>query len=259
MRELASLRAPQVADQIGPDAILLQPIGAIEQHGPHLPLSTDYVIADEVGRAVVERHGDALDCWLLPTIAYSKSDEHSWSAGTVWLSAETMLAMLDDLGRCLATLPAGRLVFLNAHGGNSSLLNVTCRDLRRRYGLSTFLLHTLVPPDQGGGSPEHERGLGIHGGHLETSLMLHLRPELVDMDAATANLPGQLATNDLVRFGGFASFGWLSDDFGPDGHIGDPTQATVADGKEALDGAVAGIAAALAEVRSFQTGRVDPR
>ncbi len=96
--------------------------------------------------------------------------------------------MLDDLARCLARLPAARLGFLNAHGGNSSLLNAACRDLRRRHGLSTFLLHPFVPPDQGGKSAADERGPGIHGGHRETSLMLHLRPETVDMSVESANL-----------------------------------------------------------------------
>ena len=123
-RHLADLRAPQVAELIGPDSVLVQPLGAIEQHGPHLPFSTDYVIAGEVAEAVVQERGDELDLWLLPALAYTKSNEHAWSAGTVWLSATTLLAVLDDIGRSLATLPAKRVVFLNGHGGNSSLLNV---------------------------------------------------------------------------------------------------------------------------------------
>jgi len=252
MRDFASLRAPQVSEVVSDDAILIQPIGAIEQHGPHLPFNTDFVIADESARALVKRHGEQLDLWLLPTIAYSKSDEHSWSDGTIWMSSQTMLAMLDDLGQCLARLPAARLVFLNAHGGNSSLLNVACRDLRRRHGLSTFLLHPFVPPDQGGESAPNEAGLGIHGGHLETSLMLHLRPDLVDLSAASPNLPEQLLTNRFIRFGGVGSFGWLSDDFGPDGHVGDPTSANAEDGRVAFDAAIKMLADALSEVREFR-------
>lgn len=255
MRDFASLRAPQVSELVSDEAILVQPIGAIEQHGPHLPFNTDYVIADESARALVDRHGDELDLWMLPTIAYSKSDEHSWSDGTVWMSTTTMLAMLDDLGRCLARLPAARLVFLNAHGGNSSLLGVACRDLRRRHGLSTFLLHPFVPPDQGGESAADEKGFGIHGGHLETSLMLHLRPDTVDMSVASSNLPEQLASNRYVKFGGVAGFGWLSDDFGPEGHIGDPTSATADDGRVAFDAAIKMLAEALGEIREFPLRR----
>jgi len=82
-RHLADLRAPQVAERIGPASILIQPLGAIEQHGPHLPFSTDLVIADEVAEAVVQERGDELDLWLLPPLAYTKSNEHACSAGTV--------------------------------------------------------------------------------------------------------------------------------------------------------------------------------
>jgi creatinine amidohydrolase len=82
--------------------------------------------------------------------------------------------------------------------------------------------------------------------------MLHLAPELVDMSLATRNVPEQLAANRYVRFGGAVGFGWLSDDFGPDGHIGDPTTATAARGAELFEGAVAAFAEALAEVRAFE-------
>ena len=76
--------------------------------------------------------------------------------------------------------------------------------------------------------------MGIHGGTDETSLMLHLAPELVDMSVATRNVPEQLAANRYVRFGGTVGFGWLSNDFGPDGHIGDPTTATAERGADAV-------------------------
>src|SRR6476646_7230054 len=166
-RHLADLRAPQVAELIGPDSVLVQPLGAIEQHGPHLPFSTDYVIAGEVAEAVVQERGDELDVWLLPSLAYTKSNEHAWSAGTIWLSATTLLAVLDDIGRCVAMTPARKLVFMNGHGGNSALAGVANREIRLHHGLMTFLAHPGVPPDQGGHSPESELGMGIHGGTEE--------------------------------------------------------------------------------------------
>ena len=100
----------------------MQPLGAIEQHGPHLPFNTDLLIAERVAEQAVEQVGDALDVWLLPSLAYTKSNEHAWSAGTIWLSADTMLTVLDDIGRCVATTPARKLVFFNGHGGNSALV-----------------------------------------------------------------------------------------------------------------------------------------
>ena len=132
----------------------------------------------------------------------------------MWLSATTLLAVLDDLGRCVATTPAQRLVFLNGHGGNSALVNVANRELRLHHGLMTFLAHPGLPADQGGSSPADELGMGIHGGTDETSMMLHLAPELVDMTTAERQVPEHLADNRYVRFGGPVSFGWLSNDFG---------------------------------------------
>ena len=127
----------------------MQPLGAVEQHGPHLPFNTDLLIADRVATAAVERVGAELDVWLLPPLAYTKSNEHAWSAGTIWLSATTLLAVLDDIGRCVATTAARRLVFFNGHGGNSALVGVANREIRLAHGLMTFLAHPGVPPDQG--------------------------------------------------------------------------------------------------------------
>jgi creatinine amidohydrolase len=254
-RYFADLSGPQVAQQLTSRSILVQPLGAIEQHGPHLPLSTDSVIASAVAEAAVGAVGDELDVWLLPTLEYTKSNEHAWSAGTVWLSATTLLAVLDDLGRCIATTPAERLVFLNGHGGNSALLNVANRELRLAHGLKTFLAHPGVPPDQGGVSPASELGMGVHGGTDETSIMLHLAPHLVDMSLAERRVPEKIAMNQYVRFGGRVSFGWLSNDFFPDGYIGDPTAATAELGKQLFEGSVRGFCEALREISTFDFGR----
>ena len=254
-RYFPDLSAPLVAELLTERSILVQPLGAIEQHGPHLPLSTDSVVAAAVAEAAVERVGEELDVWLLPTLEYTKSNEHAWSAGTIWLSATTLLAVLDDLGRCVATTPARRLVFLNGHGGNSALVNVANRELRLAHGLMTFLAHPGVPPDQGGVSPASELGMGVHGGTDETSLMLHLAPHLVDMSKAERRVPEWLADNRYVRFGGRVSFGWLSNDFSPDGYIGDPTAATAELGATLFEGAVTAFCEALAEIALFDPGR----
>jgi len=250
-RHLTHLRAPDIARCLTERSLIVQPLGATEQHGPHLPFNTDLVIAERVATAAVERVGEEHDVWLLPSLAYTKSNEHAWSAGTVWLSASTLLAVLDDLGRCVAMTPARRLVFLNGHGGNSALVNVANRELRLHHGLMTFLTHPGLPPDQGGKSTSEELGMGIHGGLNETSIMLHLAPELVDMSAAVRRVPEHLADNRYVRFGGSVSFGWLSNDFFDDGHIGDPTVATAELGEALFAGAVDAFCAALGEIAAF--------
>ena len=252
-RNLADLRAPQVAELITDRSVVIQPLGAIEQHGPHLPFNTDQLIATRVAEAAVaEAAAQGLDVWLLPPLAYTKSNEHAWSAGTIWLSADTLLRVLDDIGRCVATTASRKLVFFNGHGGNSALVGVANREIRLAHGLMTFLAHPGVPPDQGGHSTAEELGMGIHGGIDETSVMLHLAPELVDMSVATRNVPEHLAANTYVRFGGRVGFGWLSNDFGPDGHIGDPTLATVERGKQLFEANVQAFVESLHEIAAFR-------
>ncbi|MEO1057788.1 MAG: creatininase family protein, partial [Actinomycetota bacterium] len=245
--------AESIARSVGAESAIVVPIGATEQHGRHLPLSTDFVIADETARAVAEVLRDE-PVWFLPTLPFSKSDEHAWSAGTIWLSVSTMLAIVDDIARSVSETGAGRLVFLNGHGGNTTLLNVACRDIRRKYGLLTFLTHPLVPPaySSASGVDTGELGMGIHGGLDETSIMLHLRPDLVDLDRAEPNVPTWLLNNEHVRFGGAVQFGWLSVDFGPSGVIGDPTGATAEYGKELFANSVATVAAQLREILAFE-------
>jgi creatinine amidohydrolase len=251
-RRLAELRASDLQDHLSDRSILVLPVGAVEQHGPHLPFNTDLEVATTVAGRVVEAVGDQHDLWLLEPLAYTKSNEHAGTPGTLWLGPETMLRVLDDLGRSVAATPARKLAFVNGHGGNSALLNVACRELRLHHGLETFLLHPSVPPDQGGASTVDELGMGIHGGLHETSIMLHLRPELVDLARAERNIPEHLAANRHVRFGGTVTFGWLAADFGPSGVIGDPTGATAELGEQLVDAAVTAMAEAFAEIAAFR-------
>ena len=101
---LESLSGPDAQRRLGAGSTVVVPIGAIEQHGPHLPLAVDHVIADAAARAVVDRLGDELDVWVAPTLPYSKSNEHAWSQGTIWLSNDTMHRVLDDIARVASTI-----------------------------------------------------------------------------------------------------------------------------------------------------------
>jgi creatinine amidohydrolase len=252
--KLAELSAPAAAEALSTESVVVLPIGAVEQHGPHLPLMTDYLLADSIGNAAVEEaRQQGLDVWILPTIAYTKSDEHSWAPGTMWLSWDTLMRTIVDLGRSVAATPATRLVFLNGHGGNTALLQVAVREVRRRFGLRTFAMPSLVGgTDRPNGEGVDERGLSIHGGASETSMVMYVRPDLVDLSKAERNVPEHIA--DLTYLGFNAkpvSFGWLSDDFGPSGVIGDPTQATVAYGKSLFEFSVEQAVATLREIATF--------
>ena len=242
---------PEVA-ALPADTVAVLPLGAIEQHGPHLPLSTDFVTASSIAAAAVEAAD--VPVVLLPGLAFTKSDEHHAFPGSIWLSWDTLMSVLVDVGRSLQASGVTRLLFVNGHGGNSALGQVANRELRRRFGLRTFFTHPGVPVDQGGsGSAASELGMGVHGGHGETSLMLHLRPDLVKMDLAVPRVPEVLTEFRHIGFGKQVSFGWTSDDFGPDGHIGDPSGATAEDGKRFFEAAVPLMAEVIGEAHRFRT------
>ncbi|MFZ3573949.1 creatininase family protein [Streptomyces sp. BH097] len=246
----AELSMAQVQERCSADTVAVLPVGAVEQHGPHLPLITDALVAEAASAAAVDGCGAALDLWLLPTLSYGRSVEHEWSAGTLSLSTATFAAVLADLGRSVATAGIRRLVLVNGHGGNTSEIQTMLRDLRRAHALTTFAVNAFPPP-QADPFAGIEQGQGIHGGAGETSLMLHLRPDLVDMRAAAPRLPRGLNKNTHVRFGGSVSFGWLSDDFGPDGYLGDPTQATADAGRRAFAALTAQLGEQLDEIARF--------
>lgn len=253
-RLLAELSGPAAAARLTQESIVVVPTGAIEHHGPHLPLATDHLIAEAIGGAAVDGALEAgLDVWRLPTLAYTKSDEHSWAPGTVWLEWDTMYRTCLEIGRAVSAMGAGTLVFANGHGGNTALLQVVLREIRKQYGLKTFSMPTLsvsVSPPNGEGVDEH--GLGIHGGAAETSLVMHLRPDLVDLALAERWVPEHLAAFELIGFNARpVSFGWLSDDFGTPGVVGDPTQATRAYGVQLYDASVAQAVASLQEIARF--------
>lgn len=254
-RRIADLSGPMFAATIGDDSIVVLPTGAIEHHGPHLPLATDLLMADALAGRVVDAAAAAgLDAWALPALGVTKSDEHAWAPGTIWLSSDTLLAVLRDIGSSLATGGVRTLVLYNGHGGNTALLQVALRELRRLYGLRTFLIGVAVPSGDGVDGPD-EQGFGIHGGWGETSLLMHLRPELVDAGAFVRAVPDRLVGFERIGFAGKpVQFGWLSSDF-DGGVIGDPTGATAEAGARIAEGLVADGVAALEEVSRWPSTR----
>jgi creatinine amidohydrolase len=250
-RRYGELTTEQVTTALSRDSVLVLPTGAIEPHGPHLPLATDLIVAEAVSAAVVERGAAAgHDVWLLPALGYTKSDEHARLPGTIWLRASTLFETLVDIGASLAQTPARRLLFLNAHGGNSALIEVAARELRRRFALQTFFVSGPAQPGP------TERGLGIHAGWAETSMMLHLRPDLVHMDKAVPAVADAVADAEHVGFAKTVKFGWLSTDFAESGVIGDPTGASADTGASLFDERVTAVVDALGEIATFDPGRV---
>lgn len=261
-RLFADLSGPALAAAITPGTVVLQPIGAVEHHGSHLPLVTDALAAEAVAQALVSEAVE-LDLLVLPTLCYGLSTEHVWAPGTVSLSPSTLLALLYDIGGSVARAGAQRLVFLNTHGGNTHLLRVAAREIRARHQLYTFLVQGWAGPGPGVPPPDpREEGLGIHGSMTETSVLLHLRPDLVDMSKAQRSVPSWVNDQESLNLGGGREFAWLSSDFGPSGVVGDPTLATADLGQVHFAATVAQVAAALVEASRFSfpagTGRSAP-
>ncbi len=256
-RRWADLSGPALASVTSERSIAVVPIGAIEHHGPHLPLRTDALVAEAVAEAAVERSVAAgLDVWLLPTIVYAKSDEHYWAPGTLWVEGTTLLQELVELGRSIALTPVRTVVFVNGHGGNVMLLGWANRELRRRFGLRSFSMPAGagVPGDGRDGRPD-ELGQGIHAGFAETSVVMHLAPHLVAPEVPPRNVPERIAALKHIGFNAKpVMFGWTSDDFGPTGVIGDPTGANAAEGERLFERGVGFVTEALAEIDDFEFG-----
>ncbi len=198
------------AAHLRPQSILLLPLGSMEQHGPHLPLDTDTVLAQALAAKIVETHGAAFDLYRLPALPFGLSREHAWAAGTMTLSVAGMTTLLrETAGAIVRSVPARRLMILNGHGGNRGILDAILHELKSDFGLEVCALHTgaLMSPVPDAGLPE------IHAGCDETSLMLALAPERVRMDRTSAlkNPPAGDAVRAAILDPG-VSWPWSSGD-----------------------------------------------
>jgi len=191
-------------------SILCLPIGSIEQHGPHLPLNTDVVLAEGITRLIISRWGEAFDLWQLPTVPISLAREHEWAPGTMSLSIQSMTAMIRDLGREIArAFPTRNLIVINGHGGNRGILEALAQDLRADFGLNACILHpaALVEANSRTTIPE------IHGGRDETSMMLAIAPQLVRQEQiAQLNNPQSAEVISKTIQDAAVTWPWTTDD-----------------------------------------------
>ena len=246
------------ADRHAPDfkaidpetAIAILPTAAIEQHGPHLPVGTDTMIMQGMLDEFRAQCPSDLDPWILPIQAVGKSNEHLWARGTLTLTAATALAAWTEIGLSVARAGFKKIVIVNSHGGNLDLISILSRELRVQAGM-------LAVKCQWGsfGHPEgmysaHELAYGIHGGDVETSLMLAMRPECVDMSRAENFVSN--AETDVIPPIGSISRGWIASDLNPDGTVGDASIATDQKGIETRKHQVTGFINLLRNVLSAE-------
>ncbi len=219
------------------NTVIIQPVGAIEQHGTHLPLIVDSVIGVGVlGKALAKLEPD-IPAYALPNLYYGKSNEHWHFPGTITLSAQTLLAVLMELADSIYRAGFRKLVLMNSHGGQPQVMEIAARDIHQKYGdFSVFPLFTWRVPNIAADllTPK-ELQLGIHAGDAETSLLLSLLPEQVKMERAVAEYPHGLPENSLLSMEGKLPFAWLTRELSQSGTLGDPTSATKEKGDRILN------------------------
>ena len=236
------------------DAVAILPVAAVEQHGPHLPVSVDATINAGILTRALDLVPPDATVLALPMQAVGLSVEHIRFPGTLTLSAETLIAVLTDIGRSVARAGVRRLVILNSHGGQPQVVDIVCRRLRAdgMFAVGCMASHLGLPPSVT--LSQNEQRYGIHGGLVETSLMLHLRPDLVRMDHASDFRSAWLAHEDsmsLLTPEGGVGFGWETQDLHPAGALGDASAATAAIGAAILEYQAERLATLLGEVRRF--------
>lgn len=241
------------------ELIAVLPVGATEQHGPHLPMSTDSATIDAIVAATLPKLPDALPVLFLPTCAYGKSNEHSRYPGTLTVSAATLIALWMEIGACVAAAGVRKFVLFNSHGGQMAAMDIVVRDLRERHGLMAVAAHwfTLGLPEAM--FDERELRHGIHAGDLETSVMMALAPEHVRADRALdfASMTEAMAReNRFLSITPSGKLGWQMHDLNPQGAAGDASRATADKGRAVVDHVSSRFVELLDEIDRFDLARL---
>lgn len=233
--------------------VAVLPLGATEQHGPHLPLGVDSTLIDGIVGAALPLLPDALPVLFLPTQHIGLSPEHSNFPGTLTLSSETLIRLWKDIGAGVARAGVRKLVLFNAHGGHVGAMDIVARELRIAHGLIVYGVSWFNLPlgeaDAQFSSDEHR--FGVHAGEIETSMMLALAPNSVRMSAAldfASASRDRSATYPILGNGRSAKLGWAMEDYNPTGAAGRSAQATAQKGEAVVSAAATQFALLLAEV-----------
>jgi len=232
-------------------SIALLPVGAIEQHGPHLPLVTDTAINQAILQRTLDRLGDDLTLLVLPTLPVGDSSEHADFPGTLSATAETLIALWCEIGAGVARAGLRKLVIFNSHGGQTQIVDIVAQRLRMAHKMLVVRANYFRFGVPDGLFEAAEIKHGIHGGALETSMMLHIAPELVRRDALGdfAPVSRQMAEeNALLGPEGAAGFAWAAQDLHLSGAAGDATQGDAAKGARLLDHAAERLALLIEEL-----------
>lgn len=256
-QSLTSTEAGALEDQ---DPVAILPLAATEQHGPHLPLSTDLDIGLGLLAAAFKALPDDFPAWVLPAQAVGCSREHAAFPGTLTTEPESLVGLIEDAGDALAACGVGRLVLFNSHGGNKHALDVAGLRIREEHSMLVVKASWFrFPRPEGLDLPEDEWKHGLHGGAVETAMMMHLRPELVrTKEIKNARSLGHDLQGKMSQVGaeGVASFSWLADDLNSSGVVGDATRASAQMGKKLVEHYGSVLADVIKDARAFPLDRL---
>ncbi|SEK21824.1 creatininase family protein [Pacificibacter marinus] len=245
----SEFRTTEFASMDPEKTIVILPTAAIEQHGPHLPVGVDTYINNGMLAQLRATLPDDINVLILPVQAVGKSNEHIHAKGTLTYTAKTALEAWTEIGLSVARAGLKKMVIVNSHGGNLDLISILGRELRVQAGM-------MVVKCQWGnfGAPEgmyseQENKFGIHGGDVETSLMLQFKPHLVDMSQAKDfRSTAETATISPI---GAINLAWVSKDLNPEGTVGEAHLATAEKGAATCAHQVAGFIDLLGQLRDL--------
>ena len=254
----SGLKSPDFARLDLARCIAVLPVAAIEQHGPHLPLNVDATLVEGVVAACLPHLPAGQPVLFLPTQSVGFSPEHTRFAGTLTLKAETVIRLWTELAESVAQTGVKKLVLLNSHGGQVGLLDVVARDLRARLGMLVYSVNWFNLPLAGeDGKPVNdlfsatEHRFGIHAGEIETSMMLALKPEQVDMTKAQnfhSTSQDRAKKFSILGDGRSAKLAWHMQDYNPQGAVGNAAAATAEKGRAVLEAAGRSLAQVLVQI-----------
>ena len=242
------------------DWIAVLPVCAIEQHGPHLPVYTDACIGEGMVKRTVELLPEGLPATFLPIQPVGKSNEHIASPGTLTYSWETAIRIWMEIGDSVARAGVRKMVLVTSHGGNVPVCDIIARELRIRHGMLCVSTGWAGAGEPAGLVPPEEDLYGIHGGDVETSIMLHFRPDLVKMDKAEDFRSQQLELLEEFKRLRFhmapARIGWQAQDLHPWGAVGNAARATAERGRLIVDHQARAFIELLQEMTRFDRSRL---